>query len=161
MLLGARDEALLDAGALLGATDETAADELPPTMPYGAGWAAQVEAAIQLALFSQPQPLVVVWHKGHRPWPYQLHCRPDTGALLATDDTAELAGTLEIAALDTGALDTGVLDAALDVTVPVALYTSNSAMPGALVAFTIRLIFLEVRCPRFSTFPAPMPVPVA
>ena len=38
--------------------------ELPPTMPYGAGWDAQVEREIQLLLFSYPHPLCVVTHRG-------------------------------------------------------------------------------------------------
>lgn len=38
--------------------------ELLPTMPKGAGWALQVLAEIQLWLFSQPQPLWVVTHRG-------------------------------------------------------------------------------------------------
>lgn len=39
-------------------------DELSPTMPQGAGCALQVARAIQLWLFSHPQPLLVVTHKG-------------------------------------------------------------------------------------------------
>jgi hypothetical protein len=35
----------------------------------------QVEREIQLLLFSQPQPLCVVTHKGYKV-PYQLHCCP-------------------------------------------------------------------------------------
>jgi hypothetical protein len=46
-------------------------------------------------------------------------------------------------------------------TEPVALYTSNSAMPGALVAFTIKLIFVDEREPTLITFSAPIPVPLA
>lgn len=39
--------------------------ELPlPTIPKGAGCAAQVERAIQLRWSSQPHPLVVVTHSG-------------------------------------------------------------------------------------------------
>lgn len=34
-------------------------------------------------------------------------------------------------------------------------------MPGALVAFTIKLIFFALRAPRLIIFSAPMPVPVA
>jgi hypothetical protein len=48
-----------------------------------------------------------------------------------------------------------------EVTEPVALYTSNSAMPGALVAFTIKLIFVDEREPTLITFSAPIPVPLA
>jgi hypothetical protein len=123
-----------------------------------------VAAAIQLALFSQPQPDVVVTHTGHKPWPYQLHCWPvvvvtDELLTATTDDTDELlAGTLEAGALDAGTLE----DAALEVgVVPVALYTSISAIAGALVALTIRLSFFALRVPRFNTRSAPIPVPVA
>jgi hypothetical protein len=48
-----------------------------------------------------------------------------------------------------------------EVTEPVALYTSNSAMPGALVEFTIKLIFVDEREPTLITFSAPIPVPLA
>ena len=48
-------------------------DAEPPTTPYGAGCEAQVLVAIQLVLFSQPQPLWVVPHSGYKV-PYQLHC---------------------------------------------------------------------------------------
>lgn len=112
-------------------------------------------------------------------------------ALLATDDllllattedtaadllleTALLTGALEVTELEDLMLEATELEdlmleateledlmlAELDAT-PVALYTSISAIAGALVALTIRLIFFALRVPKFSTRSAPMPVPVA
>lgn len=64
-------------------------------------------AATQLALFSHPQPLVVILHTGVI-WPYQLHCwavatlealdAAELGVELATEleATAELAAELEL-----------------------------------------------------------------
>ncbi len=79
-LLGATDERELGANELVVATDELlgAIDELergitlldePPTKLV------HVERAIQLLLFSQPQPLCELTHTGNSV-PYQLHCCP-------------------------------------------------------------------------------------
>lgn len=112
VLLGTDDdERLVDAGVLLAVEDE------PPIMPKGAGCAAQVAAAIQLLLFSQPQPFVVVTQIGQVPCPYQLHCWPPE---LGADELAtELAGVLEagVDEREEGAL----LDTAADDAVPLAL----------------------------------------
>ena len=51
-----------------------------------------METAIQLLLFSQPQPLVVVVHSG-KSEPYQLHCWP-LAVLLETELDLELATEL-------------------------------------------------------------------
>ena len=60
-----------------------------------------METAIQLLLFSQPQPLVVVVHSG-KSEPYQLHCCP-LAVLLATLLDNEL--DLELATELTSELD--------------------------------------------------------
>lgn len=75
--------------------------------------------AIQLLLFSQPQPLSVEVHKGYKV-PYQLHCPPlaaaldelarldivglldDAGALELLTDIDELLPPLQISPLTTG-----------------------------------------------------------
>jgi hypothetical protein len=72
-LLGATDERELGANELVVATDElergiTLLDEPPTKLVH-------VERAIQLLLFSQPQPLCELTHTGNSV-PYQLHCCP-------------------------------------------------------------------------------------
>lgn len=67
---GATDDTLEEAGIEDGATEalerllDNTTELLPPTMPQGAGCAAQVEREIQLLLFSYPHPLCVFTHSG-------------------------------------------------------------------------------------------------
>lgn len=67
---GATDDTLEEAGIEDGATEalerllDNTTELPPPTMPQGAGCAAQVEREIQLLLFSYPHPLCVFTHSG-------------------------------------------------------------------------------------------------
>ena len=66
---------VLERDELIELGTEDALDEIPhaPVTPKGEGWLVQVAGEIQLRLFSYPQPLVVVTHRGYTV-PYQLHC---------------------------------------------------------------------------------------
>ncbi len=67
------DELVLDDELLLDELDELL--ELPLQSPIGPPpppWLLQVWLPIQLALLSQPQPVVWFWHIGYVA-PYQLH----------------------------------------------------------------------------------------
>ena len=88
-------------GALLAGALE---DEPPTTF-------IQVVRAIQLLLFSQPQPLCVVTHKGYKV-PYQLHC---CAPLLPTE--LELS-TIGIELLERDELTGGILEGVEDACVP-------------------------------------------
>ncbi len=88
------------------------------------------------------------------------------GALLALDeDTGGTEEETTDAALEDGALDDAgteliTLDTALELAAPVALYTSNSAIAGAALASTYKLIFFMLTVPRLTTRFAPMALPV-
>lgn len=108
-----RLEELLERGALLelGALLDLGALELTPPHtkpPWLDGWVVQVLLEMQLLLFSQPQPLVVVTHDGYTV-PYQLHWHwPLLPELLATLEATLETGTLE------ATLETATLDATLE-----------------------------------------------